>query len=352
MSPGSPASGPGSAAHGRDASAPTTEGSGSWAEAWAPVSVGNISVGFDLLGHTLGFGGDRVRVALDPENPGVRIHDVQWEPGTVPPGAAPPELPRDARRNTAGAALLAFLEGTRGRGLPPDTGLRVEIRKGIPLGSGMGGSAASAVAALTAANHLLPQPLEPRDLYPFALAGEAVASGTLHGDNVGPQLLGGVVLALSDRLIPLPWPEGWDLHCALVHPHQVLETRRAREVLEPPFPLEDVVAQSERLARFLTACHLGDLSLLRGHLADALVEPRRAPLIPGFQGAREAALDAGALGAGISGGGPSLFAWFEGETAARHGATVMREALAGLGIGADAWSAPVVGPPARVESHG
>ncbi len=324
----------------------------SWAEAWAPVSVGNISVGFDLLGHTLGIGGDRVRVELDPENPGVRIHDVQWEEGTLPPGAAPPELPLVAHRNTAGAALLALLKGTGEGGLPPGTGLRVEIRKGIPLGSGMGGSAASAVAALTAANHLLPNPLEPRDLYPFALAGEAVASGTLHGDNVAPQLLGGVVLALADRLVPLPWPEAWDLHCALVHPHQVLETRRAREVLTAPFPLGDVVTQSERLARFLAACHLGDLSLLRGHLVDALVEPRRAPLIPGFHEARDAALDAGALGAGISGGGPSLFAWFEGEAAARKGAAAMREALEGLGIGADAWSAPVMGPSARVESHG
>lgn len=345
MSRGSPTSRPVAAASG-------SANSASWAEAWAPVSVGNISVGFDLLGHTLGIGGDRVRVELAPDDPGVRIHDVRWEEGTFPPGTAAAELPRVAVQNTAGAALLALLEGTRGGGLPPGTGFRVKIRKGIPLGSGMGGSAASAVAALTAANFLLPEPLKPRDLYPFALAGEAVASGTPHGDNVGPQLLGGVVLALSDRLVPLPWPEAWDLHCALVHPQQVLETRRARGVLEAPFPLVDVVTQTERLARFLAACHLGDLSLLRGHLADALVEPRRAPLIPGFHRARDAALDTGALGAGISGGGPSLFAWFEGEAAARNGAAAMREALEGLGIGAEAWSAPVKGPSARVESHG
>jgi homoserine kinase len=323
-----------------------------WAEAWAPVSVGNISVGFDLLGHTMGVAGDRARVDLDPGIPGVRIVDMRWEEGSLPPGSPPPELPRGAERNTAGAALLALLRGTGGGGLAPGTGFRVALRKGIPLGSGMGGSAASAVAALTAANALLPEPLQPADLYPFALAGEAVASGTPHGDNVGPQLLGGVVLALGDRLVPLPWPEGWDLHCALVHPHQVLETRRAREVLAAPFALHDVITQSERLARFLAAFHRGDLSLLRGHLADALVEPRRAPLIPGFREARDAAMHAGALGAGISGGGPSLFAWFEGAGAARRGATAMQGALEILGIGSDAWSAPVSGPSARIDAHG
>ncbi|TVP43034.1 MAG: homoserine kinase [Gemmatimonadales bacterium] len=330
-----------------------------WAEAWSPASVGNMSVGFDLLGHTLDVAGDRVRVTLTPGEPGVRIRSLAWDEGTLPRGVEPPSIPLDAERNTAGAALLALLaqleaHRTRGAGggASPRPGFMVDIRKGIPLGSGMGGSAASAVAALTAANALLTPPLDPAALYPPALAGETVASGSAHGDNVGPQLLGGVVLALPDRLVPIPIPAGWDLHCALVHPHMVLETRRAREVLAAPFALADVVVQSGRLAAFVAACFRDDLGLLRGTMADALVEPRRAPLIPGFHAGRNAALRAGALGAGISGGGPSLFAWFEGADAAARGAQAMKAALEDGGMGADAWSAPVVGPAARVESCG
>ncbi len=322
-----------------------------WAEGWAPASVGNVSVGFDLVGHTLAVAGDRVRVELDPAVRGVVVEGVEDEGGTPIPG-----IPLEPVRNTAGAALLAFLDAT---GLGAEAGLRVRIRKGIPLGSGMGGSAASAVAALVAAERVLRPVLgvAPGDalaraeaLYPFALAGEAVASGAPHGDNVGPQLLGGVVLALPDRLVRLPLP--LPLHCALVHPHQVLETRRARAVLADLFPLEDVVVQSGRLARFVAACLSGDAGLMEGTIADALVEPRRAPLIPGFERAREAALGAGALGAGISGGGPSVFGWFRDAESAARGASGMAAAFAGAGVASDAWSAPVEGPSARIVACG
>jgi homoserine kinase len=320
---------------------PTPLNPGAWAEAWAPASVGNVSVGFDLLGHAVGVAGDTVRVAR-VRRAGVEIAEVSDEGGNRLQG-----IPTEAAANTAGAALLGMV---RDLGLEGPEGFRLWIRKGIPLGSGMGGSAASAVAALTAANALLPEPLPPAALYPWALEGEAVASGAPHGDNVGAQLLGGLVLAFPDRLVPVPLP--WPLHCALVHPHQVLETRRARAVLAEPFPLADVVLQSGRLARFLVACHNGDLGLLRGSLDDALVEPRRAPLIPGFATARVAALGAGALGAGISGGGPSVFGWFETPEGAAEGARAMQAAFRSQGIEADAWSAPVAGPGARVVACG
>ncbi len=307
-----------------------------WAEARAPASVGNISVGFDLLGHALEVAGDEVRVErIDAPGAGQSPVVVEAIEGL------PLELPLRARENTAGAALLAFRKAVGAA-----YGYRVRIRKGIPLGSGMGGSAASAVAAVVAANALLEEPLTAEALYPFALAGEGVASGSPHGDNVAPQLLGGVVLALPDRIqrLPVPWP----LHAALVHPHQVLETRRARAVLAEPFPLEAVVEQSGLLARFITACHTGDQDLLEGSLRDVLVEPRRAPLIPGFAQARRAALEAGALGAGISGGGPSLFAWCWTAATAGRAAAAMKEAFGTLGIEADAWTAPVEGPAAEV----
>src|SRR3546814_1470795 len=132
-----------------------------------------------------------------------------------------------------------------------------------------------------------------------------MSSGSRHGDNVAPMLLGGVVMATDSRMIPLAAPD-W-LHCAVVHPDQVLETRRARAVLADPYPLHALVEQSMHLALFLTGLQRGDTALIREGLHDVLVEPRRAPLIPGFPQVKAAALDHGALGASISGGGPSVF---------------------------------------------
>jgi homoserine kinase len=301
------------------------------ATAFAPASVGNVGVGFDILGHTIEGPGDRV-TARRIAGPRVRIVAVR--------GCDVP-LPDDAERNTAGAALMALRNG-----LHLDFGFEIEIDKGIPYGSGMGGSAASAVAALVAANALLDEPLERRALYPFALAGEAVASGSRHGDNVGPMLLGGLVLATADRLVPIPVPEG--LRCVLVHPHAIVETRAARAALDGAYRLPEFVAQSERLARLLAACYRGDIDLLRGSLDDVLIEPRRSALIPHFALVKRAALDAGALGASISGAGPSVFAWCEDEAVASAAASGMRRAFADGGIACDAWISPVAGPASEV----
>jgi homoserine kinase len=180
----------------------------------AYASVGNVAVGFDILGHSLAGPGDRAEVRRI-ESPEVRIAGIH---GCVT------ALPTDPQKNTAGVALLAFHKA-----LGLDYGLELTLHKGIALGSGMGGSAASCVAALVAANALLPQPLSHEALYPFALQGEALASGSQHGDNLGPMLLGGLVLATKTRLLRVPVPASW--HCALVHPHYVLETRKARAAL-------------------------------------------------------------------------------------------------------------------------
>jgi len=156
---------------------------------------------------------------------------------------------------------------------------------------------------VVAANALLPAPLTPQQLYPHAVSGEAVASGARHGDNVGPMLLGGLVLAGAERLLRVPVPTG--LHCAVVHPHCVLETRAARAVLAAPYALHDFVVQSAHLALLLAACYRGEIELLREGLHDVLVEPRRAALVPGFASVRAALRDAGALGGSLSGAGPS-----------------------------------------------
>jgi homoserine kinase len=301
------------------------------AAAIAPASVGNVGVGFDILGHTVAGPGDRARVCRLPRRE-VRITRIS---GCVR------DLPTEPERNTAGAALLALQ-----RALGLDFGFELELDKGIALGSGMGGSAASCVAALVAANALLPQPLSPAELYPFALEGEAVASGGRHGDNVGPMLVGGLALTTADRLVPIPVPAPW--HCALVHPHQVVETRAARAALAGDYRLPEFVTQSAHLALVLAGCFRGDASLVREGLADVLVEPRRAPLIPGFARVKQAALDHGAMGASISGGGPSVFGWFERRDQAEHAAVAMRAAFASAGVDSDAFVSPVAGPAARV----
>jgi len=300
------------------------------ATAFSPASVGNVAVGFDLLGHTVAGPGDRATVRVTDE-PVVRIASIRGIAG----------LPVQAGQNTAGRALMALRES-----LGLARGFELELDKGIALGSGMGGSAASCVAALVAANALLPEPLPRAALYPFALEGEAVASGGRHGDNLGPMLLGGLVLATADRLVQLDVPAAW--HCVLVHPEQVLETRRAREALVGSYELKGFVAQSANLALVLTGCARGDAALVRAGLADVLVEPRRAPLIPGFAGVKQAALDADAMGASISGAGPSVFAWFETRAAAERAAAPMQAAFAAVGVDSQAWVSPVAGPAAEI----
>ena len=301
------------------------------AQAMAYASVGNVAVGFDILGHTVAGAGDRAVVRRIDE-PTVRIAAIH---GCVT------ELPLDAGHNTAGAALLSLR-----RALGLRHGFELELHKGIALGSGMGGSAASCVAALVAANALLERPLPREALYGFALDGEAVASGGRHGDNVGPMLLGGLVLATRERLLRLPVPEAW--HCALVHPHVVLETRASRAALAGGFALHDVVAQHANLALVLIGCQRGDAALVREGLKDVLVEPRRAPLVPAFARVKQAALDHAALGASISGGGPSVFGWYERREDAEHAATAMVAAFAEAGIASDALVSPINGPAATL----
>jgi homoserine kinase len=301
------------------------------ATAFAPASVGNVGVGFDILGHTIAGPGDRVTVRRIAERT-VHIAAVR---------GCETALPTDAARNTAGAALIALRDA-----LALPFGFEIEIDKGLPYGAGMGGSAASAVAALVAANALLDRPLARRALYPFALDGEAVASGGHHGDNVGPMLLGGLVLATKDSLVSIPVPAA--LSAVLVHPHAVVETRAARAALAGPYDLAAFVAQSANLALLIAGCFAGDFALIRRGLDDVLIEPRRSALIPGFAAVKQAALDAGALGASISGAGPSVFAWCEGDAIAQQAARAMRDAFAAASLDSDGWISPVAGPAAEV----
>lgn len=302
------------------------------AVAFAPASVGNVAVGFDLLGHALEGAGDRV-LARRVLAQGVSVRAIT---------GSPMHLPLDVERNTAARAVQALWLA---RSI--DFGVELEIEKGIPLGSGMGGSAASAVAGLVAANALLPEPLPLADLYEFALEGEFAASGGRHGDNVAPSLLGGLILATHSGCIALPVPQG--MTCLLVHPELIVETRVARERLRAPYPLSAFVMQSEALALFLCGLYRGDLRLLRAGLKDVLVEPRRAELIPGFAQVKHAMLDHGAIGASISGAGPSVFSWFESAAAAARALPDALQAFANAGLSATGLLSPVAATGARLE---
>jgi homoserine kinase len=305
--------------------------------AQAPASVGNVAVGFDILGHAFPVLWDRVTASRNAAS-GVRIVAIEGAAG---------ELPREAAANTAGRAAQSLLAERR-----VAWGVDLAIRKGIPLGAGLGGSAASAVAAAVAVNELLEEPV-PRDaLLDCALDGEAVASGSRHADNVAAALFGGLVLATGRGTSPcrrIPVPSA--LQCVVVHPQLFVATRAARDILRPAVPLADFVRQTANLAGFLAGCYSDDLQLIRAHLEDAVIEPQRAGLVPGFADVKRAALAAGALGCSISGAGPSVFGWCEaGQADATRAAMVA--SFAAHGIESAGWCAPVGGEGALVLERG
>lgn len=296
------------------------------ATASAPASIGNVGVGFDILGQAFDAARDVVTAVRD-DKPGVRLMQVS---GLVN------SLPDSPRTNTALAAALAVLTAA---GSP--CGLRVSIVKGVPIAAGMGGSAASAVAGAAAANALLGQPFSLEELLPFALEGERVASDPPHWDNVMASLFGGLVLAASEdpALVKrLPVPEG--IVAIVLHPDTTVETRMARSILAPQVPLKTAVEHSRRVAAFVAGCATGDLELIRAGFEDLLVEPQRQHLLPMLPDVKAAALRAGALGCSFSGSGPSVFAW-----ALERGADAVEEAMAGAfaasGMAARVYRAPV-----------
>ncbi|MBF8293431.1 MAG: homoserine kinase [Steroidobacteraceae bacterium] len=303
------------------------------ATAFAPATVGNVGIGFDILGHTFPAIGDRVR-AIRVAQPGVRITEIT--------GIAA-ELPVEVARNTAGKAVLSLVESQT---LP--FGIDLAIEKGIPLGSGLGGSAASAVAAVVAANELLNQPLTRLELLKHAIQGEAVASGSLHADNIAPSLFGGLVLTVgidNPRIKQIPVPPG--IRCVLVHPQLYLSTREARAILNRTVNLSDVVWQTANLAGFLAGCYTNDLDLIRNAFEDVLIEPQRARLIPGFAEVKRSAMEGGALGCSISGAGPSVFAWALESQAEAIGSAMLR-AFERQGLACDHWIAQIGEEGARV----
>ncbi len=308
-----------------------------WATAFAPASSGNVAIGFDILGFAVDALGDRVTVSRTARR-GVAISSVTGVAG---------KLPSDPAQNTAGRALLAMQES-----LDPGFGFDMRIEKGIPLGSGLGGSAASAVGAVVAANALLSAPCEKLELLKFAMQGEKVASGSLHVDNIAPSLFGGLVLTVGidhPRVKRIPVPDR--IRAVIVHPHMFLATREARAILKRSVDLSDFVWQTANLAGFISGCYTNDLDMIRESFQDVVIEPQRQALIPGFPQVRAAAMTAGALGCSISGAGPTLFAWALEEDAPRV-LEAMRAQFAHQSVPLDEWVIGLESEGARVVASG
>lgn len=280
--------------------------------AFAPATVANVSCGFDVLGFAVEQPGDEVEITLT-DTAHVVIKEIIGDGG---------RLPLQAEKNTAGVAVLALLKALRSK-----QGVEIVLHKNLALGSGMGSSAASAVAALVGINHLLGEPFTKKDLLPFAMEAERVACGSAHADNVAPSLFGGFVLIRGyDPLdvVDLPAPDS--LYCTLVHPHLELKTEDSRQVLRQSIPLKDAITQWGNIAGLVAGLMKPDYQLIGRSLKDVIAEPIRSLLIPGFYEIKEVAVKEGALGCGISGSGPTLFALSTSKTTAlRVGAAMHAE---------------------------
>ena len=305
--------------------------------AFAPATVSNVACGFDVLGFALEAPGDAVTARFaSAVDAAVRIDDITGDEG---------RLPRDAARNTAGVAAQALLARVGER-----RGVVLTIRKGLPLSSGLGGSAASAVAGVVAVDALIGSRLPLDALMACAFEGERLGAGSAHGDNIAPSLYGGFVLvrvANPPDVVRLPVPAG--LTAVVVHPDLEIETAKARALLGDTVPLHDAIREWANLGALVDALHRSDFALMARALEDTIAEPRRAPLVPGLASIKQAATAAGALGCSLSGSGPSLFALCATAAVAERVAVAMTAAVrSAIGGEPQTYVSPIAPSGARV----
>lgn len=303
--------------------------------AYAPASVSNVACGFDIMGFALEQPGDRVTLRRTRQ-PGISITRIS---------GCNENLSKSIERNTAAPPVVAL---AKEHGITD--GIAIEVEKGYEPGSGLGSSAASAVAAAMAFNELFSLGLTKHQILPFALKGEMLASGTMHADNVAPSLFGGFVLIRSYDpidIISLRTPPS--LRCAVIHPQIAISTRESRKLLPKAIPMKDFITQTGNASGLVAGLLMDDLALVRRSLHDVVAEPARAHTIPGFHAMQKAAMDAGALGCSISGSGPSLFAFAEGEAAANRVAGAMAAVAATTGIRCTTYVSHINTDGARIE---
>jgi len=263
---------------------------------FAPATVANVICGYDILGFALEEPGDEV-IMRRCDKPGVRIVNIQGDDG---------RLPWESEKNTVSASVQNYLNLISQN----DIGVEIELFKQMPIGSGLGSSAASTVAGLYAINRLLGDPLTPIELLPLAMKGEELACGYPHADNVAPALLGGFTLVRSyDPLDVINLPVPGDLYCSVILPHVDVPTRAAREMIRKQILLKDAVKQWGNIAGLVSGLFMNDYDLIGRSMQDVLIEPTRAILIPEFYEMREIAISSGAISFGISGSGPSVFSF-------------------------------------------
>lgn len=283
---------------------------------FCPATIANVSCGFDVLGLCLESTGDQMLVRK-VSTPGVRITKVTGQ-----------QLPLEAEKNVAGVSALAMLKG-----LEIDFGFEIEISKKIKPGSGIGSSAASAAGAVYGINKILGQPFNKTQLVEFAIQGEALASGTAHADNVAPAIFGGFTLVKGyEPLEVLKLNTPRELYATVIHPQIEVKTADARSVLKQSIPLKKAIVQWGNLAGLVSALYTEDYDLISRCLHDEIIEPMRSPLIPGFHKVKQAVKDAGALGSGISGSGPSIFALSKGKNKAEEVARAMANVYKDFGV--------------------
>lgn len=286
---------------------------------FCPATIANLNCGFDVMGLCLEGIGDEMIIRKTTEK-GIRITKIT--------GA---DLPFETEKNVAGVAGLALIEKAN-----PDCGFEIEIHKKIKAGSGIGSSSASAAGAVFGINELLGQPFSRNGLVEFAMKGEVIASGSEHADNVAPCLLGGFTLVRGYdplEVIRIDSPE--DLFAVVLHPHIEVKTSDSRAVLKPEIPLKSAITQWGNLGGLVAGLYTKDYGLIGRSLRDVIVEPLRKQLIPNFDAVKTAALQNGALGAGISGAGPSIFALCKGKNTANTIASAMKTSYKNTGIAFD-----------------
>ena len=292
----------------------------------APATVSNLNCGFDVLGLAVNDPYDIVDLELTDTG---RVEIAEIKGCTT--------LSTDPAKNVVGAVLNAMMATGAFK-----TGFRISIEKGITPGSGIGSSAASSAAAALAGNLLLNNIFSVSDLVRFAMEGERLASGAPHADNVAPALYGGITLVRSYEpldIVQLNVPR--ELFCVIIHPEMEIKTSVARGLLERQLPLETAVRQWGNVGGLVAGLYREDYDLIGRSLEDFVAEPKRAGLIPGFRELKEIAIGSGALGAGISGSGPSVFALCRGEVAADRVMGRMREAMNSSGVNFKAYLSPV-----------
>lgn len=283
---------------------------------FCPATIANISCGFDVLGLALDAVGDEMVVRKTDEK-GIKITKLTGQ-----------DLPTETLQNVAGVAGLALLAESDHVG-----GFEIEIYKKIKAGSGIGSSAASSTGAVWAMNQLLGCPFSNLDLVKFAMEGERLASGVAHADNVAPALFGGFTLVRSYQpldIIKIPTPA--ELYATVIHPQIEVRTSDSRRILKTSISLEDGIKQWGNVGGLIAGLYTNDYDLIGRSLVDHIVEPIRSILIPGFDKVKENALDAGALGCGISGSGPSIFALSKGKETASKVGEAMRNVYEKIGV--------------------